>query len=211
MIPLRSVLALAFLTTVLFVGVLGAARMQPFGDHVSARFGDCNIPCWRGVKPGATPIEDAVTRLTAVNGSQPDRHPCSGTPITPCYHYTWRSGDQGLLSTDLEFHPGVYEVITAHTPGFTLGEALLTLDDMGVRFYGAYPGYEADQAFNFQLLFENSRLTLFTAAPCPGSYFTLMQTPLKSLNVNYPNLNMRYAPDLSFAAIRRMFFQLCMR
>jgi hypothetical protein len=167
------------------------------------------MPCWRGVQPDTTPLQDALTLLTAANGSPPDRHPCSGTPTTPCYHFTWRSAEDGLLNTDLELHPGVSGAITAHAPGFTLGEALLALDAMDVGFYGAYPGYEADQAFNFQLLFANSRLTLFTAAPCPGSYFALLHTPVKSLGVNAPNLNMRYTPDLSFAALRQMYFRLC--
>jgi hypothetical protein len=202
-------LAASALFTAIFAAVLGAVTMQPYHDSVAPTFGDCAMPCWKGVQPGATSLEDALVRLNAANGSQPQRHPCSGTPTSICYHYTWRSGEEGLLSTDLEFERGVYEAITAHAPGFTLGEALLAFETLGVRFYGAYPGYAADHAFNFQLLYENSRLVLSTAAPCPGSLYAFMHSPIKSLGVNAPNLNMRYTPDLSFAAVRRMYMQLC--
>jgi hypothetical protein len=167
------------------------------------------MPCWKGVQPGSTAIEDAVIRLNTANGTLPTRHPCNGTPTSTCYHYTWRSLDDGFLSTDLEWQRGVYEAITAHAPGFTLGEALLAFEALGVRFYGAYPGYEADHEFNIQLLYENSRLVLYVAAQCPGSLYALMHAPVRSLGVNAPNLNMRYAPDLSFAAVRRMYLQVC--
>ncbi len=206
---MRSFYGFTLLITALFAAALSLVRMQPYRDHVSPNFGDCAMPCWKGVQPGATPLQDMLTRLTDANGTEPARIPSSGTPTSPCIRFTWRSGAAGLIDTDLEFQRGVYEAITAYTPGFTLGEVLLSLDALEIRYYGAYPGYEANHEFNFQLLYDNSRLVLFTAAPCPGSFFALMQTPVKTLGVNAPSLNMRYAPDLSFAAVRRMFYQIC--
>jgi hypothetical protein len=65
----RSLLKLALPLVLLFSGLLSLIRAQPYDDSVLRAFfappGDCPRPCFVGIRPGITPVEEAQEILQA--------------------------------------------------------------------------------------------------------------------------------------------------
>lgn len=64
------------LALVLGIGaMLSVVRSQPPPDYIAAlHLSDCAIPCWIGIEPGTTTIEDARRRLVEVFQASPVYH-----------------------------------------------------------------------------------------------------------------------------------------
>ncbi len=61
---LRWTVLLCFLVASLSFGVFGVASHQSVGPHLEAlHLSDCHLPCWIGVTPGQTRIEEARAQI----------------------------------------------------------------------------------------------------------------------------------------------------
>jgi hypothetical protein len=76
---MRRRLSLLLVLVAVLVVMAGVARVA--GQHRPAptlmatlRLADCAPPCWIGIVPGQTTIEDARLRMMAVYGGQPDQY-----------------------------------------------------------------------------------------------------------------------------------------
>jgi hypothetical protein len=70
---MRRLLILQFICTLLFSMLIGAAiligRQQPQPEHLAMlHLTDCAAPCWIGIVPGVTTMEEAEARIKAVYG-----------------------------------------------------------------------------------------------------------------------------------------------
>lgn len=69
---LVSLLLTLMLTTLTGV-VVAVGRQQPLsGPIVGLRLTDCAPPCWIGITPGVTTLEEASGRIEAIYGANPD-------------------------------------------------------------------------------------------------------------------------------------------
>lgn len=79
---LRFVLVASVLISAAFVLLLTVIRAQPYDDRGAALLLDldagCAVPCWQGIRPGETTIQEALRTLRA----RPWVHDLRGTPGT---------------------------------------------------------------------------------------------------------------------------------
>ena len=204
-------LALARRSLVIALGfalVIAGLRMQPYNDPLLNDLSGCKVSCWQGVEPGFTIGTDSLQRLNLEYGSQPTISSCIDLPSNFCNRFSWRSPDAQRATEVMINHDRVQSVIVA-PPGFTLGEALLALDSFHAGFYGASPATVESQRFNFQLVFDGTRIGLSMTITCPTSYFVMMRTPVRNLNVGTPTSNTQGYFLNNFAAVRRIGYQQC--
>ncbi len=193
----------------LFGLLLGAIRLEALNDRVIVNLGDCPAACWQGVEPGKTLSGDALRHLSALYGFPPNLSPCTDLLTNYCERYTWRSETPPGTTTQLTIvHDRIRSVVVS-PPGFTLGEVILSLGTHYAGFSGASSAL-ANRHFSFQLGFDETRLGLSLALPCPATYLALMQTPIANFSIGLPIPNpQRYYDLYSFAAVRRVFFHGC--
>jgi len=199
---------LTLLFSLLFAGVIGALHLQPYRDPVLDTLSGCRVACWQGVEPGLSIDKASLDHLNADYGSQPSVTSCIDMPSNFCNRFSWRSAD-ALRATEVMVNHDRVQSIMVVPPGFTLGEALLALDSFHTGFYGASPATVDSQHFNFQLVFDQTRIGLSMTISCPASYFVMMQTPVRNLNVGTPTSNTQGYFLNSFAAVRRIGYQQC--
>ncbi len=185
--------------------------MQPRSDPLFGVVGDCDVSCWQGIEPGVTAFEDALIRLNAVYGYFPIKDGCFAPPSPYCARYTWRSETLPQVTEMIVNHKTI-EAIIVYPPGFSVGEALLSLSHFRAGFVGTSDPSTANGHFYFQALFDETRLSLLIAPDCTGSYFAMMQSPVRSISVNVP-LPPVEQRDLarSFGEVRERWYRLCER
>jgi hypothetical protein len=201
-------LRVALLITLLFAGVIGALRAQPYHDPLRDDLNGCKISCWQGVEPGTSLATNAQERLNVDYGSEPSISSCFDPPSNFCNRLTWRSKDT-LQTTEVMINHDRIQSILVFPPGFTLGEALLTLDSFNGGFYGASQASVENQHFYFQLVFDETRIGLSVTVACPTSYFVMMQTPISNMSVGTPTINTQQYFLNSFSTVRRVGYQQC--
>ncbi len=202
---MRFIVAPALLVTALFAGLIGGLHLQTQTDHASAAFGACTMPCWQGVQPGTTRREVALDRLTQATGLAPVISSCVSPVAAPCDLYRWMSPDHLVSYAGLFIERGEITGVVAFSTGFTLGEALLTLDPLS----GADLGTVANKEFYAQLFFDHARIVVRAPVACPGTFHELMETPVSSVEVQSPDLNTQYIPAMSLADMRSLFYRIC--
>jgi hypothetical protein len=202
-------LLMAFFVALSFSAVaVGMQAGQSSSFSAFADFGGCAMPCWQGIQPGITGQLDALTRIDEVMGFPALQVRCTLRALTYCVRYTWMPQDVTARAAEMQIIPGQTEAVVVYNPGFTVGEALLVLHDLHVDFYGASQGYLANERFYVQLLFADSRLVLRAVAACSGSYYDLIEAPVRSVEVRSTPIDTM--PVLSsFVDLRQSFAQLC--
>jgi hypothetical protein len=201
------IVCLAFFA-VLSVAVIVAAQGGQTSFRSFAEFDGCAMPCWDGIEPGVTEQSAALARIDAMMGFSALQVRCTLRSLVYCVRYTWMPQDVTARAAEMQFIPGQTEMVVVYNPGFTIGEALLTLDRLQVGFYGASDGFVANHRFHIQLLFADSRLAFRAIAACPGSFLSLVHAPVRSVEVRSSPITT--APPIStFAALRRSFIHLC--
>src|SRR4051812_8356582 len=140
----RLALWIALLCVPLFALALVAVRAQTPNTVPESEIGRCATPCWNGIQPGITTKQVAVTRLTTSNGFDPVSPECYSPSMLPCELYRWRSPQDVRTWTGIQTQRGVVINIDAKAPGFTLGEALLSLDNLKHDLYSFQLGHNRD-------------------------------------------------------------------
>ena len=168
------------------------------------------MPCWQGVQPGVTSVDAALARINTAVGFAAYKEACFNPPSDACVRYRWSTPDDGKLSTEMEVGYGEIGAVMAWNPGFTLGDALLTLNDLHLTLYGAYQGEIQSGKFVSQLLFADSHLSVRAVTPCPGTYLDLIETPVNIVMVDSAKMGTQSSLP-SFAAVLRMFYESCAR
>jgi hypothetical protein len=201
-----GILFLSLFAALSAVAMSGAQQGQPFRTFDD--FDGCAMPCWQGIEPGITGQNEALARIDAMMGFSALQVRCTLRSLVYCVRYTWMPHDVTERAAEMQFIPGQTEMVVIYNPGFTVGEALLTLDRLQVGFYGASEGFVANRRFHIQLLFADSRLALRAIAACPGSFLSLIQSPVRSVEVRSSQITS--APPLTtFTALRQSFIHLC--
>lgn len=207
---LRGLLIASLALTIVFAVILGGLRLQPRANPAEAVLVGCAMPCWKGIAPGNTSSQDALAVLNTAIGHQPYVDMCS-FPLSEaaCIQYVWTSPDGTTPYAEMAIERQEIHALIIYTPSFTLGDALLTLRGLHVEMDGVYPGFRTNQQFYLQFLFAHSDLILRASVPCPGSYLDLLQTPVRTIEVDAPRLDVPASTMKSFAAVRAAFAQVC--
>jgi len=203
---IRAIMFPSVLLILMFVCVIGVIHAQPHDNPALGAFGDCEVPCWRGLKVGTTSADDVVARIHAVGGLQVGQSQCYISDF--CVMYTWRFADTQALYAFVEVNYGHVAAIDSSNPGFTVGEALLALKDLRVNGGDLDIGVESQ--FHINLYMAESSLVLRTITPCPGSYRALLETPVRILELSAPDVNGQFPlPVLTFPMFHRAFNRIC--
>ena len=206
---LRLLLILSLGVTALFALILLVIRV-PYQRPVSGLDScDGDGLCWDGVQPGVTSEADALARIDTHNSGLRMEAPCYAPHPDTCQNFTWSPPGNPIVYTELQVVSGQISEIVAYNPGLTLGETLLLLEDLHTFPDGADPGFVEDKQFYIQLIFDKSRLIVEALASCQGTYYDLLQTPVRTLELDSANNSTHYVPISTFAAMRRLFYQAC--
>ena len=176
---IRVLVAPSFLLTLLFALVIGVLHVQPHDNPAISAFGDCRLPCWHGLKVGVTSADEAVARIHALGGLEVSQAPCYISDF--CVMYSWRFADTQALYAFVLVNYGQIASIDALTPGFTVGQALLALDDLPVN--GGDLDIGVATQFHVNLHLSVSSLILSTVTACPGSYHELLEAPVSTQEI----------------------------
>lgn len=204
---IRLAFGIGLLFTMLFAVAIAAFRAQPPNTFPEAEIGRCATPCWQGIQPGITTKQVAVTRLTASNGFDPVSPECYSPSMTPCELYQWHSPENVQMWTGIQTERGVVVTIDTKTPGFTLGEALLSLNNLHHSLYSFQLGHNLDWLYLW-LSFSDSSISVSAQSTCPNSFFAMMQTPIDTIAIQSPDQNRLHEP-MTFGVLRGMFYGLC--
>ena len=204
----RLSFGLTVVLAVMFTLVLAAFRAQPPPNPLPEIEGaPCTAPCWQGIQPGITPKETALTRLTAFKGFAPIRPMCYGPSVTPCENYHWVSPENVHIWTGLRTQHDLVLTVEAKTPGFTLGEALLSLDNLPHGFHTFQLGRNLNVLYLW-LSFSDASISVSAESPCPASFFTLMHAPVDTVTVQAPYDGQQHIP-VTLGRLRHAIYDLC--
>ncbi len=198
---------IALLCVPLFTLAIAAFRVQPPNTLPESEIGRCATPCWNGIQPGFTTRQVALTELTASKGFDPVSPECFSPSLQPCELYQWRSPENVKIWTGIQTQRGVVINIDAKAPGFTLGEALLSLDLMDHDLYSFQLGHNLDWLYLW-LSFSDASISISAQSTCPNSFFAMMQTPIDTVAIQSPSRARLHEP-MTFGLLRRMYYDLC--
>jgi hypothetical protein len=203
----RLMIAITLLFVPLFTVLMVAVRTQPPNMLPQEEIGNCSTPCWQGIQPGITSKQIALTRLTIAHGYDPIRPVCYSPSMTPCELYHWVSPENVHIWTGLQTQHDLVVSLEAKTPGFTLGDALLSLDDLHHDLYAFQIGHNLDWLYLW-LSFSDASISVSAQATCPTSFFAMLQTPIDTVTVQSPSVGRSHEP-MTFGQMRQMFYDLC--
>jgi hypothetical protein len=201
-------LALSCALTLLFAGVIGVLRVQPYRDTIIERIGGCAVSCWKGVLPGEVLSKAMLDQLDAEYGGAAVYSTCFDLPSNFCSHLVWRSS-AAPQSTEVMINHDRVEGINVMQHGFTLGEALLALGDFQDGFYSASPPTALNSHFYLQLFFDQTRIGLSVIVPCPTSYLALLQTSVDTVSVSRPSSSLQNQLANTFMDVRKLWYRVC--
>ncbi len=205
---MRLWLTSTFVLTAIFALALSALRLMPQPSIIQMNLSACAIPCWQGVQPGVTGAQAAVDHLSALNRFAAFEAPCEAARSS-CQRYTWVPPGDQILYTQIEIDSGQVGSVLAYNPGFSLGEAIVALQALNVDLDGADPNFIENNQFYTQIMFADSHVVMETFAPCGATYLDLLRAPIRTLEIDAPQLNNHYVPITSFGEMRRLFYTDC--
>ncbi len=160
---MRVLLRASILLSLLFAGCIGIIRAQPY--HVVLRdllySGDCQKPCWHGIRPGSTSVVEAILLLRAdawVLGDSIER-------IDRRLRWQWSGAQHELIDAS---EPGILivsneHVFAVHLPlKVGMGDLQLSFGRPNWSSQGRY----RDEAF-IQYAYPDEHLSLLLSVPCP--------------------------------------------
>ena len=203
---LRRLLIPALALTALFALALALVHAQPPDPRLDADFGGC-AACWQGVQAGVTLRPQASALLSAAMGVPPIQPPCFSLSDAACGTLLWISPRDSANRTQIQFDQDTAQTIFNQSPGFTVGDALVTLDRLHQQLYDVAAGFQRSTLF-LQVTFARASLTLSATVLCPADYTALLWTPVDLVVVQPPASSGSLAPT-SLAFLRRAFARLC--
>ncbi len=203
MIRLVGVTALAL--TLLFVAVLGAAKLQPPGAIPELR--GCAVACWWGVEPSVSREQDARETLTAAIGARPIRPECFSASLAACNLYLWVAPGDPASRTQVQLDGTTVQTVAAQAPGFKFGDVLLSMDALGKELDRVAAGFSLGNLY-LLVTFARYSTSVSVSVACPVTYYALLQAPVESIVVQAPDADLP-AQTTSFAALHQVFLRLC--
>jgi len=203
----RLSLWIALLFVPLFAIVIVALRAQTPNTLPEAEFGRCSTPCWQGIQPGFTSKPDALTLMNNAQGFNPIKPECYSPSMTPCELYHWVSPENIHIWTGVQTQHGLVVSVEAKTPGFTLGDMLLSLDSLHHGLYSFQMAHNLDWLYLW-MSFSEASISIGAQSTCPNSFFSMLQTPIDNVTVQSSSPNRPHEP-MSFGLLRRMYYDLC--
>jgi hypothetical protein len=204
---IRLSFGIVFLLTTCFTFAIAAFRVQTPNTFPEAEIGRCATPCWQGIQPGITTKQVAVNQLTSANGFDPVSPECYSPSMLACELYQWPSPENVRIWTGIQTQRGIVVNVDAKAPGFTLGEALLSLKNLHHGLYSFQLGHNLDWMYLW-LSFSDASISVSAQSTCPTSFFAMMQTPIDTVAIQSPNRNRLHEP-MTFGGLRRLFADLC--
>ncbi len=205
----RLMFRIALGLTALFALTQVAARIQPINRAAETALNTCAAPCWRGIQPNVTSKTDAVAQLNAAFGSAPERPLCFTTLSGVCDLYQWALSDDPQMTTGIQIVDEKVEQVAAKSPGFTLGELVLTVIGRQQRLSATEMGYGFHTLYVW-LAFAHSSIGVSAQVECPSAYAHLLQAPVDSIVIQPPADDELRLPT-TFGDFRQMFYRLCER
>lgn len=191
---MRLLLKSAFALVIVFATCISMIRARPYNDSSFHSFflppEDCLKPCWQGIRPGTTSIDEAVTILETSAWAQNimvDKRKVS---------WLWRGN-----------HP---ESVDTHKPGtmFISNNRIvaiiipinLTFGDLEV-FFGQ-PRWRSAGKFNYdvsvQFTYPHEYLTLSVRLECPMNMVSFWNAQPEIVMNSMPTAGMPYTTNLEF-------------
>ncbi len=195
-------LASAALLTVLFTLIIAGLRLQPPDHQVTSFFGDCAMPCWKGVEAGGTARSDALAHLKTLGWNlQGD---CNAAVYDSCDDFTRDDSDQEAF---VYVQANQVIEIAIFNAGFAVGDVWLAYG--APEAAGIAPDPDPLAVLNTSLWFDRAKISTHINLFCPSPFADVLRAPIDSLLVWTPGTAMEGTVTGTLADLRRQLHQAC--